>query len=237
MQVFQRFLGIADFLCNFGNNEDTDHLLMACREAAAFRKLCYRLNGEVRGHSPVSAKEYAQHGDHTGILQIREAEEDEPESCRRLLHHDVTCDEQGTDLGVLAEENEQDVDGECNQEHHHHHGERTANVLNGHLCSCLPEIRVDNSSGKLKTILQAREHRTEVSDQAAGCDVQDHVTDSTFDETSQAFIPWLSKQCITNEYDEADEEERLRQDVILEKFPDWHQDFHMIYPPNDELCI
>ena len=56
----------------------TEHLLMARGESAAVRQLGNRLNGEVRGNCPVGSQQYAEHSDHARVLQLREAEDDQP---------------------------------------------------------------------------------------------------------------------------------------------------------------
>ena len=231
LQILKRLLGVANLLGNLGNQKNTEHLLMASCEAAAFGELGYRFNGEVGSNCPVGTQEDTQHDDHLRILEAGEAEQHQPESGGGLLHHDMTSNEQGTDLGVPAEKHQEDVHGESDEQHHHHHGEGAPNVFNGGLGCCLAEIRIDNCCGKLEAVFEACQHRTEVTYQAAACHIQNHVADSTLDEACQTFIPFLAQKSITCEDDKADEEGRFRQDVVLEKFPDGKQNFHNLYFP------
>ena len=78
LQILQRVLRIADLLGQLGYEEDTNHLLMARSETAAIGQLGYRFNGEIRGNCPVRAEQHTQHDDHIRVLQLREAEDNQP---------------------------------------------------------------------------------------------------------------------------------------------------------------
>ena len=193
---------------------------MSDGKTGSLRQLLSRLYGQVGEYRPVGAAQKTYQNDSTHVPKLRNQEEDNPGRHCGLLYHNVACGKQGTHLGVLTEEHQDDIPDKRDQQRNHRKGGRDADAFQSALGCCKTEVRVDDHGVHGPFLLDAVQQRLYRVFQRAGAQLQNHVAYHRADKAGGDIIPFPFQKRVADDYNETDKDSRLRKNVVEQHIPD-----------------